>query len=202
MDCQSKGKYATTIFFQRSDTVCQGFKDLPGAWFKCFAAVPKLLLFPCALTRVLLIVLLSRFSHTGHPCTALTCWMTPAAWLCSWWASCCSPLSWSWHSLRTVAWPDTSSWACASFPTAVLSIRTCLLSVAGALGREDAAVRKVPPRETGRGVCGFEKSFCKSGYFKLQLSCFVVIIILFFPVNSAFFICILYKVRVDFHLFL
>lgn len=148
--------------------------------------MPKLLLFPCALTHVLLLVLLPRSSHTGRPCTAPTCWTTPAAWLCSWWASCCSPLSWSWHSLRTVAWPDTSSWACASFPTAVPSIRTCPLSVARALGREDAAARTAPQRDRGRGVCGFEKSFCKSGYFKLPLSCFVVIIILFLPVNSAF----------------
>ncbi|CAG01562.1 unnamed protein product [Tetraodon nigroviridis] len=73
------------------------------------------------------------FSHMEHLCTAPTCWMTPAAWLCSWWASCCSLLFWSWRSLRTVAWPDTSSWACALFPTAAPSTRTSPPRVAGAL---------------------------------------------------------------------
>lgn len=158
--------------FQRSDTVCQDLKALPGAELKYFAAVAKLLMFLSAFTHVFL--RFSRFSHMERLCTALTCWMTPAVWLCSWWASCCSPLFWSWRWPLTVAWPDTSSWACASFPTAVPSTRTSPPPVAGALGQEAAVARKVPLRGRGRVVFGFKKGFWIFQW-KLPLFCFVLI---------------------------
>lgn len=68
---------------------------------------------------------LSRSVPTGRLPIAPICWRTAAAWLCWWLASSWSPPCWSWRWLRTAAWPDTSSWACASSHTAGPCTRTC-----------------------------------------------------------------------------
>lgn len=99
--------------------------------------------------------LLSRCNPTGRPSTAQTFWTTLAAWLCWWWASCCSPPSWSWLWLHTADWPDTSSWACVSSPTAGPSIRTYPPRVSEGEAQEAAVADKGPQRGTGRVVCGF-----------------------------------------------
>lgn len=102
-----------------------------------------------------LLPLLSRCNPTGRPCIAQTCWTTPAAWPCWWWASCCSPLCWSWLWPPIADWPDTSSWACASFPTAGPSTRTCLPRATGGEAEEAAAAERAAQTGRGRVVCGF-----------------------------------------------
>lgn len=101
---------------------------------------------------------LSRCSPTERLCIARTCWMTAAAWPCWLWAFCCSPLCWSWLWLPTVAWPDTSSWACVSFPTAAPSTRTCPPHANGGLVQEAAVASGEAQRGRGRVVCG-----CRAG---------------------------------------
>lgn len=102
-----------------------------------------------------LLLLLSRCNPTGRPCIAQTCWTTPAAWLCWWWASCCSPLSWSWLWPPTADWPDTSSWACASFPTAGPSTRTCQPRATEGGAQEAAVADRAAQTGRGRVACGF-----------------------------------------------
>lgn len=99
--------------------------------------------------------LLSRSAPTGRPPTAQTCCLTEAAWLCWWWASSWSPLCWSWRWLPTAAWPDTSSWACASSRTAGLCTRTCPPPSTVASARAAAVV------EMELMVVGRERSGCE-----------------------------------------
>lgn len=114
---------------------------------------------PCNYSFTLLL-LFSRCSPMEHQCIAQTCWMTAAAWLCWLWAFCCSPLCWSWRWLPTVAWPDTSSWACVSFPTAAPSTRTCPPLAAGGVMQGAAVASRELWRGRGRAVSG-----CKRGRF-------------------------------------
>lgn len=99
--------------------------------------------------------LLSRCNPMGRPSTARTFWTTLAALHCWWWASCCSPPSWFWLWLHTADWPDTSSWACVSSPTAGPSIRTYPPHVSEGEARKAAVADKGPQRGTGRAVSGF-----------------------------------------------
>lgn len=121
-----------------------------------------------------LLLLLSRCSPMERPSTAQTCWMTPAVWLCWWWAFCCSPLCSSWHSPHTVDWPGTSSWACVSFPTAVPSIRTCPPHASGVLVQEAAVASGALQRGRGRVACGFrtgQEDCIWLSYVSLEFSC-------------------------------
>lgn len=96
---------------------------------------------------------LSRCSPMEHLCIVHTCWMTLAASLCWSWAFCCSPLCWFWLSLHTADWPDTSNWACVSFPTAAPSTRTCPPHATGAMAEAAVASRAVQ-RGKAKVVCG------------------------------------------------
>lgn len=102
----------------------------------------------------------SRCNPTAPPCTARTCWTTPAAWFCWSWASCCSPRCWCWPWPPTAAWRATSSWACASSRTAVPSTRTCPPHAGGGAPAGAAAASRGAPRGRGRAACGCREEEC------------------------------------------
>lgn len=120
------------------------------------------------------LLLLCRCSPMEHLCIAQTYWMMPAVWLCWLWASCCSPLCWSWLSLLTVAWPDTSSWECVSFPTAAPSTRTFLPHANGKLMQEAAVARREPQTGRGRGVYGCRRGEERRGGLYMVVICITV----------------------------
>lgn len=112
-------------------------------------------LYPCHYSPIHLPLLFPRCSPMEHPCFAQTCWMTAAVSLCWWWVFCCSPPCWSWLSLPTADWPDTFSWACVSFPTAVPCTRTCPPHAARGPTREAAVASGGLPRGRGRGRAAY-----------------------------------------------
>ncbi len=104
--------------------------------------------------------LFQRFSATVLPSTVQISWMMEAVWLYWWWGSCCWLRSWFWLWPLTAGWRATSSWACASSPTAVPSTRTCLHHVIEAWGA--AVTSRGQERARERVACGFEQPKKKS----------------------------------------
>lgn len=109
------------------------------------------------LTILHLHLLFSRCSPTEHLFSAQTYWTTQAVWLCWWWVFCCSLLCWSWPSLPTVVWPDTSSWACVSYPTAALCTKTCLRHVTRRPMEKAVVVKRAHQRGREREAFGCKK---------------------------------------------
>lgn len=115
-----------------------------------------------------------RCSPTEHHYTVQTCWTTQPASPCWWWAFCCSPLCWSWRWQLIAVWPDTSSWVCASSPTAGLCTRTCPPNAIRSKVRGVALVNRMQWRDRGRVASGCRWEEWRGGLYMIILSSFLL----------------------------